>query len=627
MTRKLAFLAVTMVLVGLATLGARAEGQPVPTASPAAAPKSGFTPEWARHAVWYQIFPERFRNSDPKNDPRLEDQKGSWPHDQTLPWQIHPWTSDWYELQPYEKQNGKDIWFNLQRRRYGGDLQGVIDSLDYLKGLGVNALYLNPVFASPSSHKYDAYVYHHIDPNFGPDPDGDRKMMALETPEDPKTWKWTSADRLALRLIQEAHKRGMRVIFDGVFNHIGKTSPFFQDVVKNQQRSRFKDWFVIKSWDDPARGTKFAYEGWFGVPELPNWRQDDNGTVAGPKDYIFAITRRWMDPSGQGRPQEGLDGWRLDVAFCVKHPFWKDWSRLVRSLNPQAYMTAEVIDTPEANKPFLEGDEFSAVMNYNFAFASTEFFFANRTRITPTQFDQRLRLLREAYPAEVAYCMQNLLDSHDTARLASNIINSDVVAYRDWPQYCEKAKATNPAWSTAAPSAGDKRRQKLAAIFQMTYVGAPMLYYGDETGMWGADDPCCRKPMIWEHLQYGDEALLPDQKPRAKADKVAADLDLLAHYRTCIRIRNQHPALRVGDFKTLLTDDAGSWYAFSRSTAAETVVVVLNNGDAAGTARIKTGPGTWKDELGGKQTWVADREGFITVPVDARWGAVLVRSR
>jgi len=150
-------------------------------------------PEWAKRVVWYQIFPERFKNSDPANDPKLEDIKGAYPHDLTPPWQIHPWTSDWYELQPYEQKNGKNIWFNIQRRRYGGDMQGILDRLDYLQDLGVTAIYLNPVFVSPSLHKYDAQLYQHIDPSFGPDPEGDRKIIAEETTSDASTWKWTAA--------------------------------------------------------------------------------------------------------------------------------------------------------------------------------------------------------------------------------------------------------------------------------------------------------------------------------------------------------------------------------------------------------------------------------------------------
>ena len=143
-----------------------------------------FVPEWAKGIIWYQIFPERFRNGDPDNDPTAATLEGSWPHDHTSPWQVHPWTADWYERQPYEQRNGRDIWFNIQRRRYGGDLQGIIDSLDYLVDLGIEAIYLNPVFDSPSSHKYDGATYHHIDPHFGPDPDGDCLLYTSPSPRD-----------------------------------------------------------------------------------------------------------------------------------------------------------------------------------------------------------------------------------------------------------------------------------------------------------------------------------------------------------------------------------------------------------------------------------------------------------
>ena len=402
--------------------------------------QTDWVPEWAKKVVWYQIFPERFCNGDPTNDPKVENLEGAWPHDHTSPWEVHPWTSDWYELQPYEKKNGKDVWFNIQRRRYGGDLQGIIDKLDYLQDLGVTALYLNPVFESPSLHKYDGIMYHHIDANFGPDPEGDRALIATEVPDDPNTWVWTEADKLFVELVNEVHKRDMKIIIDGVFNHIGLKNPFFMDVMKNQEESKYKDWFIIKSWDNPETGETFDYEGWFGVRELPEWREDENGIVEGPKQYIFNITKRWMDPDGDGDSSDGIDGWRLDVAFCVDHPFWKYWSEYVKSINPEAYMTAEIIDTVETNKAYLEGDEFTAVMNYNFAFTCNEYFVDETNRISTTEFDTRLRELREAYDPCVAYVMQNLFDSHDTARLASHIVNKDKYSYRDWQDYCEKSQ-------------------------------------------------------------------------------------------------------------------------------------------------------------------------------------------
>ena len=206
-----------------------------------------WVPEWAKQVVWYQIFPERFRNGNPQVNPSLADIAGAWPHDQASPWQIHPWTSDWYELQPYEKENGQGLLFNLVRRRYGGDLQGIIDKLDYLQDLGITAIYLNPVFESPSHHKYDGTLYHHIDRTLGPDPEGDKALIAQEQPGDPSTWTWTAADTLALKLVREAHDRGLRIIFDGVFNHVSINSPFFQDVSKHQQQSRYKDWFSVNS--------------------------------------------------------------------------------------------------------------------------------------------------------------------------------------------------------------------------------------------------------------------------------------------------------------------------------------------------------------------------------------------
>ena len=155
--------------------------------------------DWQKKVVWYQIFPDRFCNGDTSNDPKLIDQKGCWPHELIEPWQVHPWNSDWYELQPYEKENREDIWYNTTRRRYGGDIQGIINKLDYLNDLGITGIYLNPVFVAPSHHKYDIAYYHHIDPTFGPDPEGDKKIIANEIPDDPSTWKWTSADSLALK--------------------------------------------------------------------------------------------------------------------------------------------------------------------------------------------------------------------------------------------------------------------------------------------------------------------------------------------------------------------------------------------------------------------------------------------
>ena len=202
-------------------------------------------------AVFYQIFPERFANGDTTNDPTFADTQGGWPDiffdsattaHVAQQWQVHPWNSDWYQLQEWESgiqwENIFD-WANprdpnvkgyLAMRRYGGDLQGIINRIDYLQDLGITALYLNPMFESPSLHKYDASMYHHIDNNFGPNPAKDKEIWATEDFNDPATWKWTTADSLFLQLIEECHHRGMRIIIDGVFNHTGTTFWAFQDV-------------------------------------------------------------------------------------------------------------------------------------------------------------------------------------------------------------------------------------------------------------------------------------------------------------------------------------------------------------------------------------------------------------
>lgn len=540
--------------------------------------QKSFTPEWSKGIVWYQIFPERFNNGDPTNDPKAEDQDGAYPFNTTSPFQIHSWTSDWYQLQPYEQQNGKDIYYNLQRRRYGGDLQGVINKLDYIKSLGVDAIYMTPIFWSPSSHKYDALCYHHVDPTFGPDPKGDIALMEKENPLDVKTWVWTKADLLALKLIKEVHSRNMRIIFDGVFNHMGVKSFAFRDVEKNQQASPYADWFSVKSWNDAAKGTTFDYNGWFGVKTLPEFKEDNHGIVAGPKQYIFNATKRWMNPMDKGT-KDGIDGWRLDVAYDVGHPFWKDWRKWVRSINPTAYMTAELVYPINETKPYLEGDEFDATMNYNFAFIMHDFFIQDKTGSTVTAFDARLKELREAFGNDVALNMQNLMNSHDATRLASAVANPDGLKFGDWGKYFNwSQKSNNKDYNARKPTASQIQKQKLIAAFQMLYLGSPMIFYGDEAGIWGGNDPDCRKPMIWEDKKYDPETYNPDQT-RHEADQVAFNKELFKWYQKFMGLRKTYKSLQLGDYTTVEKNDMQRFYVFSRKYNNEEVLVLINRSE------------------------------------------------
>jgi cyclomaltodextrinase len=537
-----------------------------------------FTPNWSKGVVWYQIFPERFYNGDPSNDPKVIDQDGAYPFDVTSDFQIHPWTSDWYKLQPYEQKNGKDVFYNIQRRRYGGDLQGVINKLDYLQSLGINAIYMNPVFWSPSSHKYDALCYHHVDPSFGPDPEGDRKLIEKEDPLNPEKWVWTKADLLALKLIEEVHKRKMYIIFDGVFNHLGVNSFAFRDVEKNQESSAYKDWFSVKSWKDDAKGTKFEYEGWYGVKTLPELKEDNTGIVPGPKQYIFDATKRWMNPMNKGT-QYGIDGWRLDVAFCVGHPFWKDWRKWVKSINSEAYLTAELVYTIDKTKPYLSGDEFDATMNYNFSFAVHDFFVQDEKACTVTQFDAQLKELREGFGEGVAMNMQNLVDSHDATRIGSAVANPDGKKFGDWGDYFNwSQKSSNAEYNARKPNAEQLQKQKLIAAFQILYLGSPMIYYGDECGMWGSNDPDCRKPMVWADKKYDSETFNPDQT-KHEADKVDFNIDLFNWYKKIIGLRNKYDAIKKGSYTTLDINDAEKIYTFIRKSGTQEVIVILNRSD------------------------------------------------
>jgi glycosidase len=581
---------------------------------------TSFTPEWARHAVWYQILPERFANGNVHNDPSAESLTGSL-HGGALPqgWRVHPWTSDWYALQPWEVASGKPLIANLTDRRYGGDLAGIAQRLPYLQDLGANAIYLNPVFDAPSHHKYDASTLHHVDVHLGPDPHADRALMARETPDDPSTWVWTAADRELLDLIADVHARGMRIILDGVFNHVGRRHWAFLDVLDKQRASRFADWFKVRSWADEPSG--FACESWRGHASLPEFRQQDDDLAPGPRAYVEAVTRRWMAPEGDAT--RGIDGWRLDVAPWLPHGFWKRWRCVAKAINPQCYLVAENIRDVAFNRPFLLGDEFDAVMNYNFAFACDEFFFRGRTRITASRFDALLRELRDAYPACVPPVMQNLFDSHDTARLASHAVNGDRLDYRAFDETYHPRDSRVPAFDTRAPNAHERALQRLFVLFQMTHLGAPMVYYGDEAGMWGANDPCCRKPMVWPELQHDAEAAEPDGGMRAVPQPVAFDHDLFAHYRRCIALRHALPVLRGGTLGTLLADDARSLLVHERRDAHALAIVGINRSAQTQTVDLPSlGVARWRDHLNDNAS-IEARDDRIRLTLAPWWGAVL----
>jgi len=538
--------------------------------------QSGFSqtnvPEWAKGIVWYQIFPERFANGDTTND--LEAFK-VFINEKKIPdcWQVTKWTGNWFEASEWEKKAGGKVRDHLYERRYGGDIQGIIDRLDYIKELGAGAIYLNPVFEAVSLHKYDGSTFHHIDVNFGPDPEGDRKLIASEIPDDPSTWVWTEADKLFLKLIEEVHKRGMRIIIDGVFNHTGVQFWAFRDIVMKGENSVYKDWYIIKSFDDSStEENEFDYKGWWNAKSLPEFNRTKEDLFPGPKQYVFHSTSRWLDPDSNGETSDGIDGWRLDVARDVPLGFWRDWSRLVKSINPDAIIAGELWQlSPE----FISRDgAFNTLMNYNFAFAVNDFFIADNKKIKTSEFIDDLKEIDETYPEENLDLLQNLVSSHDTERLSSKILNPD-------RGYDSDANESNPLYNPGKPGKEIYEKQKLILAFQMTYRGAPMIYYGDEAGMWGADDPHCRKPMIWDDLTYDNEVI--DENTGFKKGfgsyTVKQNKDLLDFYRMMIQIRNENKALRKGGINFLYVNDEKLSFAFERIIDGEKSIVAFNIGN------------------------------------------------
>jgi len=572
-------LPVVLCLSGCDATSPEAEGDAEQGAVAAGSAPADVVPDWAADAVFYQIFPERFRNGDPSNDPTRASLEFAERAPET--WAVSPWTADWYARGDWERAMGDSFYDSVFHRRYGGDLQGVIDKLDYLQALGVNALYFNPLFWARSLHKYDGNTFHHIDPYFGPDPDGDLALMAEET-SAPATWQWTAADRLFLDLIEAAHEREIRIVIDGVWNHTGRDFFAFADLRRNQEASPYKDWYIVEQFDDPGTPEdEFKYEGWWGSLALPVFADNESGTdlAPGPKQYVFDATARWMDPDGDGDPTDGLDGWRLDVANEVPVGFWADWNAHVRSLNPEAYTVSEVW---EEASDFLDQGGFSATMNYyGFAFPAKGFLIDG---VMPaSDFARALDERRAVHTPERQYALQNLIDSHDTDRLGSMIVNAGLYPYArpekfdyDWGDHVSPRGGDQ--YQVRAPNARERKIQRLVALFQMTYIGAPMLYYGTEAGMWGADDPDDRMPMVWEDLAYEPQAADPLGRPRTP-DPVAFDTTLYNYYRQVIHLRRSHASLRRGDFQVLSTDDAAQTIAFSRTHEEEMLVVLLNRSD------------------------------------------------
>jgi glycosidase len=318
------------------------------------------------------VFPERFRNGNAANDPYAWDRT-------VVPWDrpLDAVTLEEVEMawnrrvvEPRFFSADPDRWWGaagqvIFEKRYGGDLQGVVERLDHIAGLGATGLYLCPVFEARSLHKYEASDHRHVDPTLGHPASPGPVDRSREDPLDETTWGWEPADRYLVEvLLPEARKRGLRVILDGVWNHVGRDHFAFRDVLEHGRRSAYADWFKVEF---DADGRVVSYDAW-DRPNgaLPEFRQTPEGDLApGPKAHIYAVTRRWMDPNGDGDPSDGIDGWRLDVAPEIGRRFWSDWRGLVRSINPEAVLIGEIWTDAAL---WFNGVAFDAQMNYPLAY-------------------------------------------------------------------------------------------------------------------------------------------------------------------------------------------------------------------------------------------------------------------
>ena len=524
-----------------------------------------YTPDWVKNGVIYQIFTDRFYNGFKDNDQDFKE----WYYEgiNTPPadgellkkyTEYYHLVDDWNDYSGlakspyhYPDNEGHQPDYNSF---YGGDIEGIRQKIDYLEDLGVTIIYFNPLFESKSNHKYDAVDYMKLDPHFG-------------TEEEFKL------------LVKDLHERGIRVILDVAFNHTGETFWAFQDGMKNGPKSKYYDWYEWKKWPlpDPIESNFTPldyYECWWGYGHMPNLNFDFNEinpsensikdiNLAEPNwevvNYVLDVGEYWIS-------EMDIDGFRLDVPNEVPFWFWKLFREKVKSIKPDAYLVGELWSNAV---DWVNDDYFDAVMNYAY-FKDPVMRFFNTRQCSAKDFDRDIKQGLFSYPVQATQVMMNLIDSHDTFR------------------YLESCD-------------GDISRLEMAVLFQMTYVGTPHIWYGDEIGMMGAHDPDCRRPFDWSYVNNSEK------------------VDLRSHYKKLIEIRKNHSSLRTGSFKTLIAD--GMVYGYLRSDEESSIIVILNNDTKSHNIKIPFDTDSLLDLLTEKKYEIKD--GVIEIELGPMSGAIL----
>lgn len=452
-------------------------------------------PAWVADAIFYQIFPDRFCNGDQDNSPF-----------------------------------GAAHWGDLPTREnfFGGDLQGILDKLDYLQDLGVNAIYLNPIFQSQTNHRYDTSDYFKVDPALG-------DMLLFK------------------ELVRRIHQRSMHIILDGVFNHCGDGFAPFQDVMKNGAASEYAEWFLARSYPLQKEPLNFLTCG--GCTYLPKLNHSSQSV----QKFILKVARYWLE-------ETGIDGWRLDVPFKIPLDFWREFRKVVKAVNPQAYLVGEVWREAQ---PWVRGDIFDGVTNYRLRDILFDYVLTNV--LDGEDFGYELQTLLSLH-GTAASSMLNLLDSHDTPRILTTF-------------------------------KGDVQRLKIALTIQMTLPGAPMVYYGDEVGLLGETDPDCRKCFPWDQDQWNQQVV-----------KIT---------RRLIALRREHPAFRFGRPQTLAAFNG--IYAYRQAYMEDEAIVIVNPREAIPAFKIPIHSQISYWQLSGSQKIFAANDGSIILDeIPARSAFVLV---
>lgn len=505
------------------------------------------TPEWAKGAVMYQIFVDRFSSGDTNNT--VED-------------------CEYYYIGDYSRKVTdwrKNPSFMGVREFYGGDLQGVMNKLDYLQDLGVDVIYFNPIFVSPSNHKYDIQDYDYIDPHYGKIVDDGGEVLPDGVTDNSQATKYKkrttglknleASNELFIKLVEELHRRGMKVILDGVFNHCGSFNKWMdrERIYEGEKDyepgayisadSPYRSYFRFfkegpENW--PYNGN---YDGWWGHDTLPKLNYEDSVKL---ENYILYIGRKWVSPP------YNVDGWRLDVAADLgrsneyNHDFWKKFRTAVKDANPNALILAEHYGDPS---DWLKGDEWDTVMNYDAFMEPITWFLTGMEKHSDEAREELLGNI-DNFIGSMAHHMSNMLTP--SLQVAMNELSN-----HDHSRFLTRTNhmvgRVEHLGAEAANEYVNKAVMREAVVMQMTWVGAPTIYYGDEAGVCGFTDPDNRRTYPW-----GRE-----------------DHELIAFHKEAIRIHKEHLALRTGSLKILGGEE--NVLSYARFKGNDRIIIVINN--------------------------------------------------